>query len=96
MTGSSWPSKVGPHSPLLRAKSSATGMSMLTSLNSEDLPGDYVAPASERAGPKQLLVVVGALMDEVETYKGIQTRTPSTWQLSPTGSDESLTVFDSH
>jgi len=92
MTGSSWPSRVGPHSPLL-AKSSATGMSML---NSEDLPGDYVAPGSERAGPKQLLVVVGALMDEVETYKGIQTRTPSTCQLSPTGSDESLTVFDSH
>ena len=95
MTGSSWPSRVGPHSPLL-AKLSATGMSMLTSLNAENLPGDYVAPASERTGPKQLLVIVGAPMDEMESYKGIQTRAPSTQQLSPTGSDESSTVFDSY
>ena len=95
MTGSSLSSRVGPHSPLL-ANSSATGMSMLTSLNAEDLHGDYVAPASERADPKQPLVVVGGPMDEVETYKGIQTRTPSTRKLSPTASDESLTVFASH
>jgi hypothetical protein len=95
MTGSSSSSRAGPHSPLL-ANSSATGMSMLTSLNAEDLSGDYVTPTFERAGPKQPLVVVGGPMDEVATYKGIRTRTPSTRQLSPTGSTESLTVIDSH
>jgi len=95
MTGSSSPSRVGPHSPLL-ANSLATGVNMLTSLNPEDLPRDYVAPASDRVGPKQPLVVVGGPMDEVGTYKGIQTRTPSTRPLSPTGSDESSTVFDSY
>jgi len=66
---------------------------MLMSSNAEDLPRCY-APASERAGQKPLLVVVGGVEDEVETCEGIQTGTPSAWQFSPT--NESSTIFDSH
>jgi len=74
---------VGPHS-LLVANSSVTGVNTSTSLNPEHLPGYYAATALEHAGPKQPLVVVGGSVDEVEPYDGIQSRTPSTQQPSPT------------
>jgi hypothetical protein len=77
------PPMVGPISPLL-ANSPVIGVNTPTSLNAEYLPGQYTAPALERTGPKQPLIVLGGPVDEVETYDRIQTGTPSTEQLSPT------------